>query len=186
MIVGEIRRSKEAEVLFEAINTGHSVYSTLHTNSAPETITRLLDMGLQPVNFSDALIGILAQRLMRTLCAKCKEPYTPPKEEVDRLIKAYGEEAFEKENIDLSSVEFCKPKGCKKCGDTGYKGRTGVHELLEGTFEMKRLIAKGADVSVIRDLAMKEGMRTMAQDGILKIFKGQTDLLQLRKVTSID
>ncbi|MEA2013111.1 MAG: GspE/PulE family protein [Verrucomicrobiota bacterium] len=186
ILIGEMRDYETAHSGIEASLTGHQVYSTLHTNSAPETITRLLDMGLEPINFADALIGVLAQRLMRTLCAKCKEAYTPKREEMERLIKAYGKELFEKENINLSTVEFYRAKGCKKCADTGYKGRTGLHELLEGTVEMRRLIAKGADVSDVRDLAIKEGMRTMAQDGILKIFKGQTDLLQLRKVTSID
>ena len=184
ILIGEMRDHETAHSGIEASLTGHLVFSTLHTNSAPETVVRLLDMGLDPMNFSDALIGIVAQRLMRTLCATCKEAYKPSQEEIDRLIHLYGEEYFSELNIDLDELELYKPGACEKCGGTGYRGRCGIHEGLEGTAEMKKLIAKSAVVDEIRKLALREGMRTLMQDGVAKIFEGKTDLEQLRRVTA--
>ncbi|MFM1896002.1 MAG: hypothetical protein RLZZ385_1076 [Pseudomonadota bacterium] len=184
ILIGEMRDHETAHIGIEASLTGHLVLSTLHTNSAPETITRLLDLGLDPVNFSDALLGVLAQRLMRTLCPKCKEPYKPDERELNHLIDSYGREDFEALGIDVKNVELNKPVGCENCGGTGYKGRTGIHELLEGTHEMQSLIYKKAELSTIRLQAAKDGMRTMKQDGIEKIFKGLTDYLQLLRVVS--
>ena len=137
ILIGEMRDHETASIGVEASLTGHLVLSTLHTNSAPETITRLLDLGLDPVNFSDALLGILAQRLMRTLCGKCKQPYKPDKKELDHLVNAYGREAFKKLPFDLNNIELQGPVGCDDCGGTGYKGRTGVYELLMGTNECR-------------------------------------------------
>ena len=184
ILIGEMRDHETAHSGIEASLTGHLVFSTLHTNSAPETIVRLLDMGLDPMNFADALVGIVAQRLMRTLCGTCKEPYKPSQEEIDRLIHLYGEEYFPELNIDLDELQLYKPGACEKCGGTGYRGRCGIHEVLEGTVDMKKLIAKSAVVAEIRKLSMREGMRTLQQDGVAKVFKGMSDLEQLRRVTT--
>ena len=183
IMVGEMRDFETAKTGVEASLTGHLVFSTLHTNSAPETITRLLDMGIDPLNFADALLGILAQRLVRTLCKKCKEAYHPTKEEYDEVADAYGAEAFAKLNIPYDDkFMLYRPKGCDVCDKTGYKGRMGIHELLVGSDEMKKLIQKHATVEVMRDQAIKEGMTTLLQDGIFKSIKGATDFKQVRRV----
>lgn len=161
------------------------MFSTLHTNSAPETITRLLDMGMNPLNFADALLLILAQRLVRTLCKNCKEPYHPSKEEYDTLLQEYGREDIFQKNIGIPYTDdlmFNGPKGCEKCGNTGYAGRTGLHELLEGTDEIKRMIMKKSMVEELRNQAISDGMTTLKQDGIWKIFKGDVDLKQVMAV----
>ena len=186
ILIGEMRDHETASIGVEASLTGHLVLSTLHTNSAPETITRLLDLGLDPVNFSDALLGVLAQRLMRTLCPKCKEPYKPEQKEIDHLMKNYGDGLFEKDfpDIDLSKVELMRAVGCDACGDTGYKGRTGIHELLVGTEKLQGMIYQKAELDDIRQQALSDGMRTMKQDGIYKIFTGYTDYQQLLRVVA--
>ncbi len=183
ILIGEMRDLETAAIGIEASLTGHLVFSTLHTNSAPETVIRLLDMGLDPINFADAVIGVLAQRLVRTLCKRCKEEYTASAEEVDRLAHLYGDDLFDELGHDRTSIKLYRPVGCDACMNSGYKGRTGIHELLDGTTEMKKLIGKGGIVDEIRALAIEQGMRTLFQDGIAKILKGDTDLEQLRKVT---
>ncbi|MBL4821454.1 MAG: GspE/PulE family protein [Gammaproteobacteria bacterium] len=184
ILIGEMRDQETASIGVEASLTGHLVLSTLHTNSAPETITRLLDLGLDPVNFSDALLGVLAQRLMRTLCPKCKELYKPSKKEIDHLIFHYGKEDFDTLGIDTSQLELNKAMGCKDCGDTGYKGRTGIFELLVGTRELQAMIYRQAPLVEIRIQAKKDGLRTMKQDGIEKILAGLTDYQQLLRVVA--
>ena len=183
IMVGEMRDFETAKIGVEASLTGHLVLSTLHTNSAPETIVRLLDMGIDPLNFADALLGILAQRLVRTLCGKCKEAYRPSKEEFKEIVEAYGPNEFDKLNIRYNSdLKFYRPKGCDECGPTGYKGRMGIHELLIATDEIKRMIQKHETVEALRNNAMEQGMTTLLQDGILKTFQGYTDFLQVRRV----
>jgi type II secretory ATPase GspE/PulE/Tfp pilus assembly ATPase PilB-like protein len=183
IMVGEMRDFETAKTGVEASLTGHLVFSTLHTNSAPETITRLLDMGIDPLNFADALLGILAQRLVRTLCKKCKESYHSTKEEYDEIAEAYGTEAFAMLNIPYNdSFMLYRPKGCEACDKTGYKGRMGIHELLVGSDEIKRMVQKHSSVEIMREQAMKEGMTTLLQDGILKSLKGFTDFKQIRRV----
>ncbi len=186
ILIGEMRDHETASIGVEASLTGHLVLSTLHTNSAPETITRLLDLGLDPVNFSDALLGVLAQRLMRTLCPKCKEPYKPEQKEIDHLADNYGRELFEKDmaDIDFGKLELMRAVGCDECGETGYKGRTGIHELLVGTHELQGMIYRKAELDDIRKQALKDGMRTMKQDGIHKIINGFTDYQQLLRVVA--
>tara|TARA_B100000959_G_scaffold90987_1_gene96797 strand:+ start:56651 stop:57322 length:672 start_codon:yes stop_codon:yes gene_type:complete len=187
ILIGEMRDEETASIGIEASLTGHLVLSTLHTNSAPETITRLLDLGLDPVNFSDALLGVLAQRLMRTLCPKCKAPYKPDKKELDHLIDAYGnKEQFDEDfkDLDFSTHEIMGPVGCDVCGGTGYKERTGIHELLVGTHDLQGMIYKKADLDDIRTQALKDGMRTMKQDGIYKIFTGSSDYKQLLRIVA--
>jgi type II secretory ATPase GspE/PulE/Tfp pilus assembly ATPase PilB-like protein/GAF domain-containing protein len=183
IMVGEMRDFETAKTGVEASLTGHLVFSTLHTNSAPETIVRLLDMGIDPLNFADALLGILAQRLVRTLCKKCKEAYHPDRNEYDDIVQSYGEEPFMKLNIPYDDkFTLFKPKGCDICGNTGYKGRMGIHELIVASDGIKRLIQKHASVEEMRDLAMEEGMTTLLQDGIYKSIQGVTDFKQVRRV----
>ena len=183
ILIGEMRDEETAHSGIEASLTGHLVLSTLHTNSAPETVIRLLDMGLDPMNFADALIGVLAQRLMRTLCSNCKEEYTPDQHELERLIHVFGEDYLPELELDLNSITLCRAKGCGRCSNTGYRGRTGIHELLNATGEMKTLISKNSTVTEIRDLAIAQGMRTIRQDGVRKIFQGISDLTQLLRIT---
>lgn len=184
IMIGETRDRETAHTLIEASLTGHLVLSTLHTNSAPETITRLLGMDIDPYNFADALLGILAQRLAKRLCFNCKEPYFPSKEEIERLKVEYGfhpvkplkDESFEK-------ATFYKPVGCPLCNFTGYKGRIALHELLIPDDELKEYIIKNAPASEIRKIALQKGFLTLKQDGILKVLKGETTLKQVLAVT---
>jgi len=182
IMVGEMRDEETVSTGIEASLTGHLVFSTLHTNSAPETITRLLDMGMDPFNFSDALLGILAQRLGRTLCKDCKEAYHPSKEEFDSLVRAYDGD-FDALKISYNDdLKLYKAKGCQKCQNTGYKGRTGLVEILVGTDEMQSMIQRKARMEEIREQAIADGMTTLMQDGIRKVFLGLTDIRQVRKV----
>lgn len=184
IMVGEMRDKETTHIGIEASLTGHLVFSTLHTNSAPESITRLLDMGMDPFNFADAILCILAQRLVRTLCKDCKQPYHPSQQEYDEIVREYGNEYFEK-NLNIpynDDLMFYKPGGCDACNNTGYRGRMGIHELLMGTDEMKRLIQSMAKMEDLREQAIKDGMTTLKQDGIEKVFKGNTDFMQVRKV----
>ncbi|MBW1666939.1 MAG: GspE/PulE family protein [Deltaproteobacteria bacterium] len=182
IMVGEMRDHETVSMGIEASLTGHLVFSTLHTNSAPETISRLLDMGMDPFNFADALLGVLAQRLVRTLCKDCKEKYHPAREEFDSLKRAY-EGDFDLLGYKYSDDLFLyRPEGCQKCGNVGYRGRTGIHELLVGTDEIKSLIQSRAKMEEIRKQAIKDGMTTLMQDGIRKTLLGETDLIQVRKV----
>ena len=184
IMVGEMRDKETTHIGIEASLTGHLVFSTLHTNSAPESITRLLDMGMDPFNFADAILCILAQRLVRTLCKKCKKTYHPSKEEYDELVREYGKEEFEK-NLNIpynDELTLNRPDGCESCHNTGYAGRMALHELLMGTDEMKKMIQEKAKMEDLRSQAIKDDMRTLKQDGIDKIFGGFCDLLQVRKV----
>ena len=183
IMVGEMRDHETAAIGIEASLTGHLVFSTLHTNSAPETIVRLLDMEIDPFNFADALLGIMAQRLVRTLCAACKEEYAPSAEEFAELVREYGAEHWDRVGISYSpSLRLCRAKGCARCGDSGYKGRMGIHELLVASDDMKRMIQKRASVEEMRKQAVAEGMTTLLQDGIIKVLRGQTDFHQVRAV----
>jgi type II secretory ATPase GspE/PulE/Tfp pilus assembly ATPase PilB-like protein len=201
IMVGESRDKETVSMGVEASLTGHLVFSTLHTNSAPESITRLLDMGMDPFNFADALLGILAQRLAKRLCS-CKEGYVPSHEELRSFIAEYsldlkqteawvadpGGEAqklYETWVEDYGSdgqVKLYRAVGCDKCNKTGYKGRVGLHELLVADDEIKRLIQERARVSTLFVSAVANGMRTLKMDGMEKIMMGQTDLKQVRSV----
>ena len=182
IMVGEMRDQETLSTGIEASLTGHLVFSTLHTNSAPETITRLLDMGMDPFNFADALLGVLAQRLVRTLCKDCKDKYHPAKEEFDVLVRAYNGD-FDALGFEYNDdFTLFRTKGCPKCGNTGYRGRTGIHELLEGTDKMKALIQNKARIEELRGRAIEDGMTTLMQDGIRKVCLGITDFSQVRKV----
>ena len=202
IMVGEMRDPETTGIGIEASLTGHLVFATLHTNSATESIIRLLDMGMDPFNFADALLGILAQRLGKRLCKECKEAYQPTPEEVTQLLREYSEEltntdvwkkdpqgsleAIQKEWTSRYAKDgkftLYRAKGCPTCSDTGYKGRVGLHELLVGTDPVKKLIQEKARVAEILACALNEGMRTLKMDGIEKVMQGITDIKQVRAV----
>ncbi len=183
IMIGEMRDNETASIGIEASLTGHLVFSTLHTNSASETITRLLDMGLNPLNFSDALLGVLAQRLIRKLCSNCRKKYHPSLEEFEALAAEYGKEVFQSANVEYSpKLVLYRRSKCDACSGTGYKGRMGIYELLEGTPVIKRLIKKEATSVEIFSQGVEEGMMTLKQDGISKVFLGLTDISEVRRV----
>ena len=185
ILIGEMRDKETANIGIEASLTGHLVLSTLHTNSASETITRLLDLGLDPINFSDALLGVLAQRLMRTLCANCKQAYEPGESERLRLLEWYGEEDFVNHGLETRQWTLCKAVGCSECGGTGYKGRMAIHEMLVCGSRLRGLIYRRASLDELRHQAAQDGMRTMRQDGIEKILSGHSDYSQLIQVVGV-
>ena len=183
IMIGEMRDEETASIGIEASLTGHLVFSTLHTNSAPETITRLLDMGLNPLNFSDAFLGVLAQRLTRCLCKDCMEEYPLTKDEYEMIYVDFGEKYWAQTGIEYGpDLTLLRPTGCESCSNTGYRGRMGIHELMEGTPKIKLMIKKQANTEMIFAQAMKEGMATLRQDGIMKVFKGLTDMSEVRRV----
>ncbi len=201
IMVGEMRDAETTGIGIEASLTGHLVFATLHTNSAPESIIRLLDMGMDPFNFSDALLGILAQRLAKRLC-KCKEAYTPDADEVRLFMKEYcseldntasfikdkdaayaaTQERLLKDYGKDGHLVFTRAKGCDACGGSGYKGRVGLHELMIGTEPMKKLIQEHARVAQLFAQALEDGMLTLKMDGLEKALQGVTDLKQVRAV----
>ena len=163
IMVGEMRDRETADTAIEASMTGHLVLSTLHTNSAVETVARLLDMGVDPFNYSDALLGVLSQRLVRKLCEKCRKPCEAP--------SGYA-------------GSFFSGAGCEACGGSGYKGRLALQELLVATPEIKRLIQKRAPVAELLSLAKSEGLATLLEDGLEKCRSGETDWAQLSAATA--
>lgn len=200
IMVGEMRDQETAQTAIEASLTGHLVLSTLHTNSASESIVRLLDMGMDPFNFADSIVGILSQRLARTLCTSCKKPYVPEQRELEFLAIEYCKESVpdgsrsdpEDEDVIRQIEEWrrdftqkgeftlYKAPGCLDCLDTGYRGRMGVHELLMTSAEVKKMILRKAPAAEIHFEGIKSGMRTRKQDGIDKILMGYTDFSQIR------
>ncbi len=183
IMIGEMRDRETAATAIEASLTGHLVLSTLHTNNAPETLTRLLDMGMNPLNIADSFLAVLAQRLVRRLCSDCIETYHPDQEEFDYIIADYGEEPFQNLGVEYTSAfELHRSLGCEKCSGSGYKGRLGIHELIEGTPEIKILIKKQATSQDLAKQAVKDGMSTLKQDGVHKVFEGVTDMSEVRRV----
>jgi len=201
IMVGEMRDAETTHIGIEASLTGHLVFATLHTNSAPEAVIRLLDMGMDPFNFADALIGILAQRLAKRLC-KCKEPYTPGPDELKSFMNEYttdlrmsdtwkrdpqGEakklyDYWLKEYGKDGKLQFHKAKGCDICGGSGYKGRCGLHELMIASDAVKKMIQERARVSDLFVKSVEEGMSTLKMDGMDKVMMGLTDMKQVRTV----
>ncbi|MGH6915426.1 MAG: GspE/PulE family protein, partial [Geminicoccales bacterium] len=187
IMVGEMRDAETCKSGIEASLTGHIVLSTLHTNSAAESVVRLLDLGMDPFNFADALLGVLAQRLVRALCQSCRERYQPDAKELERLAIEYcGDTPLDATKL-LEEWRQARPslyraKGCKECDRTGYKGRMAVYELLIGDAAVKRLIQSRAPVSEVAAAAMAAGMRTLKQDGIDKVLQGLTDIQQARSL----
>ncbi len=201
IMVGEMRDAETTHIGIEASLTGHLVFATLHTNSAPEAVIRLLDMGMDPFNFADALIGILAQRLAKRLC-KCKEPYIPGPDELKAFMNEYttdmrqtdtwkkdpqGEakklyDYWLKEYGKDGKLQFFKAKGCDVCGGSGYKGRAGLHELMIASDAVKKLIQERARVTDLFVKSVEEGMSTLKMDGMDKVMMGLTDMKQVRTV----
>jgi type II secretory ATPase GspE/PulE/Tfp pilus assembly ATPase PilB-like protein len=182
IMVGEMRDLETAAIGIEASLTGHLVLSTLHTNTAPETVVRLLEMGLDPFSFSDSLVAILSQRLARTFCLSCRETYTPSEAEVEELVHEFGEEQFWQTGKDRSKLVLTRATGCNRCDQTGYRGRIGIHELLVCTPPVKGLIRRRSDTEALLNQAVADGMMTLKQDGILKVLQGLTDLREIRRV----
>jgi type II secretory ATPase GspE/PulE/Tfp pilus assembly ATPase PilB-like protein len=199
IMVGEMRDHETSQIAIEASLTGHLVLSTLHTNSASETVVRLLELGMDPFNFSDALLGVLAQRLTRSLCPACKKPHATSKEDIQSLIEEYAE-SYEQVGVSPASPEevlaswkhrfaqgggkftLYSPGGCRECDNSGYKGRIGLHELLINSPQIKHLIQIRAPATKIQQVAFEEGMRTLKQDGIEKVLAGLTDIGMVRAV----
>jgi type II secretory ATPase GspE/PulE/Tfp pilus assembly ATPase PilB-like protein len=184
IMVGEMRDQETASTAIEASLTGHLVLSTLHTNSAPETVTRLIDMGLDPFSFADALLGVVAQRLARGLCKQCREPYSASATETEELAESYGPELFKEllQRQETSELRLWRAVGCNACNRSGYKGRVAIHELLVTDAGLKTAIQHKAPVHDIRKLAIEGGMTTLLQDGIEKILSGHTDQKQVLAV----
>jgi type IV pilus assembly protein PilB len=162
IMVGEIRDHETAQIAVEAALTGHFVLSTLHTNDAPSAATRLIEMGIEPFLVASAVIGVLAQRLARTICSNCKEPYVPPKEALKDIGLAYTEE----------EIVFYKGRGCDVCKGTGYKGRTGIHELLIITDKVREVILRRGSSNEIKRAALEDGFKTLQDDAIRKVVAG--------------
>lgn len=177
VMVGEIRDAETAKIAVEAALTGHMVFSTLHTNDAPGAVTRLDEMGVEPFLTASSLVGVLAQRLVRKLCPKCKEEYEISREEIKKVIPD-----FDKYGYEGDSFKLYKPKGCLTCNNTGYRGREAVFEFLTVTEEMKRLILDRATITEVRDLAIAQDMKTLKDEGIYKVMQGNTSLEELLRV----
>ena len=199
IMVGEIRDGETAAMAVEASLTGHLVLSTLHTNSAPETVTRLLDMGLDPFNFGDSLLAVLAQRLVRRLCTQCRKTRPATQEEADELLAdymhAFGDEPpisrddvlagwMQRNSRDGRLMLHASP-GCDACSKTGFKGRAGLHELMVISRELRRLVQTGARAEALQHAAMSEGMRTLRQDGIDKVLAGITTIEEVRSTSNV-
>jgi len=203
IMVGEMRDKETVATAIEASLTGHLVLATLHTNSAPESIVRLLDMGMDPFNFADALLGVLAQRLARRLCTSCRKAHIATGAELEALLDEYALElmaidSWKKDpqaaraaqlrewigafGNEKGEITLYAPVGCDVCNGTGYRGRVGLHELLVGTDAIKRGIQEHARVAAMFATALAEGMRTLKQDGIEKVLAGITDMHQVRSV----
>ncbi len=181
--IGEMRDKETADIAIEASLTGHLVMSTLHTNSAVETVTRLLDMGCDSFNFADAMLGILAMRLCKRICSHCKEQYHPTPQEYDELVQGYGARYWDKLGVTYTDdLMLARGKGCEVCNQSGFKGRVGLHELLVGSEDIKNLIQSRARTAEILSVAMRDGMVTLLQDGIQKVLKGITTYRQVRAV----
>jgi type II secretory ATPase GspE/PulE/Tfp pilus assembly ATPase PilB-like protein len=200
IMVGEIRDEETAKTAIEASLTGHLVLSTLHTNSAPETVTRLLDMGMDPFNFADSLLAVLAQRLVRRLCTHCISSRPASPEEIEELLADYlhafakKDSPAEREAVlaswqrrharDGRLMSFASA-GCKHCRDTGFKGRVGIHELMAMSKTLRRLVQSGARAEELQEAALREGMRTLRQDGIAKVLSGQTTIEEVRATSNV-
>ena len=183
IMVGEMRDEETAHMGIEASLTGHMVLSTLHTNTAPETVTRLIDMGMEPFSFSDALLGILSQRLARQLCGKCKVQYDATPDETDEFSRYIGADAVERATTG-GVLKLWRADGCVECEKTGYRGRLALHELLVNNDEIRAAIQRKATTGEIRGLAQQAGMQTLLQDGVAKCLQGHTDLKQVLAVCS--
>lgn len=175
IMIGETRDFETAQIAIQAALTGHLVLSTLHTNSAPATITRLIDMGIEPFLIASTIVAVVAQRLVRKLCPDCKKPYVPNKEILAR-VGLYGK--------DISRMKFFEPKGCENCLNTGYKGRLAIFEVMTMTNGLARLTIERSDTTLLQDQATKDGMTLLIQDGLKKVGEGLTTLEEVLAVAT--
>ena len=183
IMIGEMRDKETADIAIEASLTGHLVFSTIHTNSAVETVVRLLDLGCDPFNFSDAMLGVLAMRLCKRICPNCREAYHPTSSEYDELVQAFGEGDWEGVHPAYNlGLTLFRGRGCDTCNQTGYRGRVPIHELMVVSDSMKALIQARARTGELLTLAKSDGMRTLVQDGIEKVLQGLTTYKQVRAV----
>jgi len=171
VMVGEIRDRETAEIALQASLTGHMVLSTLHTNDAPSAVTRLVDIGMPPYLIASSVVGVIAQRLVRVICPKCKEEYVPSSEELSRISMSQNELPF----------KFYRGTGCSLCNNTGYKGRTSIEEVMIMGYKIRELIQSGASVDTIRDAALVTGMTTLGFSGLEAIRKGMTTIEEVLK-----
>lgn len=177
VMIGETRDQETAQIAVQAALTGHLVLSTLHTNSAPASITRLIDMGVEPFLIASSIVMIIAQRLVRKLCPDCKKPYTPDPD----LLKRLGISAE-----DAKKITFYEPKGCSECLNTGYRGRLAIFEVMEMTGPIAALTMQRADTAQIRSQAIKDGMSLLVQDGVRKIEQGLTSIEEVLAVATME
>lgn len=184
ILVGDSSDPDTAKIVIEAALTSHLLFSTLPADSAPEAVVRLLDKGMVSNRLADALLGILAQRLVRKLCDQCKKPYHPDRDEYDILVRRYGEIEFVAHGMMpyLPGLTLMRKEGCEVCNGIGYKGKIAIHELLMGTPKIREAVSRMVTAGLLRETAIKEGMKTLVMDGIAKIFSGETDLEQLNRV----
>lgn len=183
IMIGEMRDKETADIAIEASLTGHLVFSTIHTNSAVETVVRLLDLGCDPFNFSDAMLGVLAMRLCKRICQNCRETYHPSQAEFDELVQAYGVSDWARLELDYHpTFTLFRGRGCEVCNQTGYRGRVPIHELMVVSDRMRGLIQVRTRTAELLALAKEEGMRTLLQDGIEKVTQGLTTYQQVRAV----
>ncbi len=183
IMIGEMRDKETADIAIEASLTGHLVFSTIHTNSAVETVVRLLDLGCDPFNFSDAMLGVLAMRLCKRICPNCRESYHPTRSEYDELVQAFGAvEWREQQPAYDPAFTLFRGRGCDACNQTGYRGRVPIHELMVVSERMKALIQTRTRTGELLALAKSEGMKTLLQDGIEKVLQGITTYKQVRAV----
>ncbi len=183
IMVGEMRDKETAEIGIEASLTGHLVLSTLHTNSAVETVTRLLDMGCDSFSFADAMLGVLAQRLTRRICKDCTEQYVGTPVEYEEIRQGYGPEYWDKLGIPQDNTfRLARGKGCETCKHTGFKGRVALHELLLGSDKLKRMVQTKARTEEMLKAAIEEGMTTLMQDGVQKALLGHTTFKEVKAV----
>lgn len=178
VLVGEIRDQETAENAIQASLTGHMVFSTLHTNDAAGAFMRLVDMGVEPFLVSSTIEGVMAQRLVRTLCKSCCAPYEPPPEDIPR--------DFPIAEFEASGLPLFRNVGCRSCRGTGYAGRTGLYEFLEANDELRQLVNERVPSNVVKKAAIKAGMRTLRQDGWSRVMRGQTTLAEVARVTKDD
>ena len=181
VMIGEIRDAETADIAMEAALTGHLVFSTLHTNDAPSAVTRLLDIGVKPFLVASALRAAMAQRLVRAICEKCKESYTPTDREL-KMLTGLAQGAMNAQVPD----KMYHGTGCDKCGKTGYKGRKGIFEIFKVDDTIQRLIFDHAPATLLRQRAREMGMRTLREDGMLKVASGMTSLAEVLRVTMGD
>ncbi|MCW5800162.1 MAG: type II/IV secretion system protein [Nitrospira sp.] len=183
IMIGEMRDKETADIAIEASLTGHLVFSTIHTNSAVETVVRLLDMGCDPFNFSDAMLGVLAMRLCKRICSHCREAYEPTRDECEELIQAFGVGEWERAHLGgHRPLTLYRGRGCEACNHIGYRGRVPIHELMVVSDHMKALIQTRTRTGELLALAKSEGMKTLLQDGIEKVLQGLTTYKQVRAV----